>query len=71
MVSRIEQLALLVFSIKEGVKCLGKVGHTLLQKLFYLLQYGEGVMLGYKYKLYCMGLIVRICGPIFILHSEV
>ena len=55
MVSRIEQLALLVFSIKEGVKCLGKVGHTLLQKLFYLLQYGEGVMLGYKYKLYYYG----------------
>lgn len=55
MESRVEQLASLVYTVKEGDRRLGKVGHTLLQKLFYLLQHGEGAELGYKYKLYYYG----------------
>jgi len=71
LVSRVEQLASLVYTIKEGVESLGKVGHTLLQKLFYLLQHGEGVMLGYKYKLYYYGPYCQdLWSDLHILHSE-
>ncbi|MDP3050450.1 MAG: hypothetical protein Q8N20_03775 [Eubacteriales bacterium] len=55
MENRMEQLGSLVYTVHEGEKRLGKVGHTLLQKLFYLLQYGEGVELGYKYSLHYYG----------------
>lgn len=55
MESRLEKLASLVYTVQEGEKRLDKVGHTLLQKLFYLLQHGEGAELGYKYKLYYYG----------------
>lgn len=55
MKSTVERLATLVYTIKEGEKLLTSVGHTLLQKMFYLLQYGQGVKLGYKYKLYYYG----------------
>ena len=54
LMNRIKRLAVLVFTLKKG-KSTGVVGHTLMQKLFYLLQCGEGVELGYKYKLHYYG----------------
>lgn len=55
MEDRLEQLGSLAFTVREGEKTLGKVGHTLLQKLFYLLQHGEDVAMGYKYELHYYG----------------
>lgn len=55
MESTVERLASLIYTIREGEGLLKSVGHTLLQKMFYLLQYGKGVNLGYKYKLYYYG----------------
>jgi uncharacterized protein YwgA len=55
LMNRIKRLAVLVFTLKKGKEQLGVVGHTLMQKLFYLLQCGEGVELGYKYKLHYYG----------------
>jgi len=34
---------------------IGRVGHTLIQKLIYLLQEGMGVRLGYRFKMYMHG----------------
>lgn len=54
--TRLERLATLAYTVEAGDQEPGKgVGHTLLQKLFYLLQYGEGVELGYKFKLHHYG----------------
>jgi len=55
VVNRIKQLATLAYVVAVGEKKLGMMGHTLLQKLFYLLQHGEGVNLGYKFKLHYYG----------------
>lgn len=52
---RLEKWAALTFVVAEGQRRLGAMGHTLIQKLFYLLQAAEGVQLGYRFHLYYYG----------------
>lgn len=55
MRSSIDKQAVLVYTVKKGEEKINELGHTLLQKLFYLLQHAEGVSLGYKFKLHYYG----------------
>ncbi|NLU51081.1 MAG: hypothetical protein GXX09_11940 [Syntrophomonadaceae bacterium] len=49
------RLLALVYVVTRGQEKMGAVGHTLVQKLFYLLQAGKKVPLGYKFRLYHYG----------------
>lgn len=50
-----QRMALLVYLVMKGQERVNAVGHTQIQKLFYLLQNGKGVPLGYKFRLYHYG----------------
>ena len=55
MLRTIERIKLLLTVVDLGQTKIGPVGHTLIQKLVYLLQAAKGVPLGYKFKLYYYG----------------
>ena len=47
--------ATLIWTVREGVDRRIRVGHTLMQKLMYLLQAAAGVNIGYRFRLYYYG----------------
>jgi len=55
MVKKMDRLAALTYVVDQGEKRLGSAGHTLIQKLFYLLQEAKNFPLGYKFRLYYYG----------------
>lgn len=55
MGKRLRRLGALAQAVYLGNEKGIVVGHTLLQKLFYFLQQGKGVDLGYRYRLYHYG----------------
>lgn len=50
-----QRMTVLIYVVKSGQEKVKAVGHTLIQKLFYLLQTGKGIPLGYKFRLYHYG----------------
>ncbi|MCL4424003.1 MAG: hypothetical protein M1299_07615 [Firmicutes bacterium] len=52
---QMQRYSALLYTVQAGQGKFGRVGHTLIQKLFYLLIYGKNVPLGYKFKLYYYG----------------
>lgn len=52
---KMERWAALTQVVLQGEKTLGASGHTLIQKLFYLLQEAKDYPLGYRFKLYHYG----------------
>ncbi len=55
VLSRFERWAVIVYAVKKAQSRGIRVGHTLLQKLIYLLQEGFKVPLEYEYKLHHFG----------------
>lgn len=55
MSEKLRRLAILYDLVCKGAQKHGYVGHTLLQKAVYLLQAGQGLDLGYNYRLYHYG----------------
>lgn len=55
MGKRLRRLGAIAQAVYNGNKKGIVVGHTLLQKLIYFLQYAKGVDLGYRYRLYHYG----------------
>jgi len=55
MVKKMDRLAVLIYVVHEGEKRLSSVGHTLIQKFFYLLHEAKNFPLGYKFRLYYYG----------------
>lgn len=55
MINQLQRYAALVYAIRKGQDKYGRVGHTLIQKLFYLLTSGRKLALGYRFKLYFYG----------------
>lgn len=55
MGKRLRRLGALAQAVYTGNQKGIVVGHTLLQKLFYFLQHGKGIDLGYRYRLYHYG----------------
>jgi len=55
MIRLLQRFAILAYLICEGNKKWGKVGHTYIQKLVYLLQEGLKVNLGYRFKMHYYG----------------
>jgi uncharacterized protein YwgA len=55
MVKKMDRLAVLIYVVYEGEKSLNSAGHTLIQKLFYLLQEAKNFPLGYKFRLHYYG----------------
>lgn len=55
IVGTTQRMAILVYVVLHTQEKVKTVGHTLVQKLFYLLQSGKGVPLGYKFRLYHYG----------------
>lgn len=55
MVKKMDRLAALTYVVEQGEKRLSSAGHTLIQKLFYLLQEAKKFPLGYKFRLYYYG----------------
>lgn len=52
---RMAALAVVAEVVRLGEQHIDRVGHTLIQKLVYLLQEGMGVRLGYRFKMYMHG----------------
>ncbi|NPV93447.1 MAG: hypothetical protein HPY50_22045 [Firmicutes bacterium] len=55
MLTMMERLLILIKVVIKGQERIGAVGHTLVQKLIYLLQAGKAIPLGYKFRLYHYG----------------
>lgn len=55
MSANLKRLGTLLYVVRKGEEKFDYVGHTLLQKLVYLLEEAEGVDLGYRYKMYHYG----------------
>lgn len=52
---RLIRLGAIAYTVHVGRQKGIIIGHTLLQKLFYLLQYGKNIDLGYRYRLHHFG----------------